>query len=374
MDEVEAAQVLHNLRHSSVPTSSTPSSIHSASSPPPEFISRVSSIPIVHSAIQIYEQSKQNNRVVRYGAEMMESSVRMVSGPVIERMGGGDKLDEMACKYLDRLGVSNNNAEDVVMMETDGSQDAYSTPLACHTPNTQSSSEEQQQGAAWGRWQQVLVATGTMTTTTVAALSEEGMKSLRMCLEWLTFAVRHIERQIQLLRHLIFTLTSASKTVSTTVVITPLQNTGAALVAIRREVVETLRKVVAVMGKYAGACLPQGEARNAVRNFILGLPARWAQLNSELNQQQQQHASGYASVGSNGTAASTAGPGTPNEGAPVSDEESAKRILILATESLLTLQNVQGVFEGSVQNAQAINSKLAWMGVRSSDASDAMSE
>jgi hypothetical protein len=191
------------------------------------------------------------------------------------------------------------------------------------------------------------------------------MKSLKVCLEWLTFALRHIERQIQLLRHLIFTLSSAGKQATHPVVL-GVQNTGAALVVIRREVVETLRKVVAVISKYAGACLPQGEARNAVRSFILGLPARWAQLNSELQQQHQQH-HGYASVNSSGTPTPSAGPGTPYEGMPPSDEESAKRILILATESLLTLQNVQQVFDGSVQNAQAINSKLAWMGVRTSD-------
>lgn len=42
---------------------------------------------------------------------------------------------------------------------------------------------------------------------------------------------------------------------------------------IKRDVVETVRRVVEIMGKYAGKALPV-EARSAVRGFILSLPSR----------------------------------------------------------------------------------------------------
>lgn len=44
--------------------------------------------------------------------------------------------------------------------------------------------------------------------------------------------------------------------------------------AVKREVVETLRKVVNVITQYAGNALPL-ESRNVVRGFILSLPSRW---------------------------------------------------------------------------------------------------
>lgn len=39
--------------------------------------------------------------------------------------------------------------------------------------------------------------------------------------------------------------------------------------------VETIRKVVDVMSKYAGAALPE-QAKRYVRQCILGLPVKWA--------------------------------------------------------------------------------------------------
>jgi hypothetical protein len=43
---------------------------------------------------------------------------------------------------------------------------------------------------------------------------------------------------------------------------------------ITKEVVETLRRVVAVVGRYAGSVLP-GDAQRKVRKFILSLPERY---------------------------------------------------------------------------------------------------
>lgn len=87
-----------------------------------DFVSRVTNFPIVHTAIRAYEQGKASSRVVKvsvplslregyithymsqYGAEMMESSVKTISRPVIERLPVG-QLDEFACRQLDRVRV-----------------------------------------------------------------------------------------------------------------------------------------------------------------------------------------------------------------------------------------------------------------------------
>ena len=83
-----------------------------------DFVSRVSTIPLVNSALRAYEQSKASSRVVKvccqfmpvnalligiqYGAEMMESSMRSISKPVINRLPV-NQIDEFACRQLDRV-------------------------------------------------------------------------------------------------------------------------------------------------------------------------------------------------------------------------------------------------------------------------------
>ncbi|KAJ3913448.1 transcription factor Opi1-domain-containing protein, partial [Lentinula edodes] len=68
----------------------------------PDFVSRMAHIPIVNGALRIYEQGKASSRVVKYGAEIMESGVKTISKPVIDRLPTG-QLDEFACRQLDRL-------------------------------------------------------------------------------------------------------------------------------------------------------------------------------------------------------------------------------------------------------------------------------
>ncbi|KAG6895467.1 hypothetical protein C0992_001114 [Termitomyces sp. T32_za158] len=66
------------------------------------FVSRMSHIPLVNSALRVYEQGKASSRVVKYGAEMVESSVKSISRPVIDRLPV-NQLDEFACRQLDRF-------------------------------------------------------------------------------------------------------------------------------------------------------------------------------------------------------------------------------------------------------------------------------
>lgn len=90
---------------------------------PDHLLARVSNLPIVNQAIRVYDYSKANSRVInvctalnfmagwkliissfpQYGAGLVESSVKTISRPVIDRLPV-EQLDDFACRQLDRVG------------------------------------------------------------------------------------------------------------------------------------------------------------------------------------------------------------------------------------------------------------------------------
>ncbi|THU95014.1 hypothetical protein K435DRAFT_141736 [Dendrothele bispora CBS 962.96] len=93
------------------PSSSTPETPLSQSSSESDFFRRMSHLPLVNGAISMYEHGKASSRVVKYGAEMMESSVKTISRPVIDRLPVNtvEHLDEFACRQLDKVSQSTFN-------------------------------------------------------------------------------------------------------------------------------------------------------------------------------------------------------------------------------------------------------------------------
>lgn len=82
----------------------------------------MSSFPLVGTAIRVYEHGKASSRVVKvhllvflvvntsewrmqYGAEMVESSVKTISKPVINRLPV-NQIDDFACRQLDKVSSS----------------------------------------------------------------------------------------------------------------------------------------------------------------------------------------------------------------------------------------------------------------------------
>ncbi|KAL6306221.1 transcription factor Opi1-domain-containing protein [Sparassis latifolia] len=292
-----------------------------------DFVSRVSSIPLVNSALRAYEQGKASSRVVKYGAEMMESSVKTISRPVIDRLPV-NQLDEFARRQLDRIesytrrtpsqdrdrgrergrsrtttdyeqsrvtDEDNWSTRDVSMTRRAQDEKAWDEPSSrASTPRSQplsspyahrsshlegSSSQQQtqysssatpenQEVARRSRWQAMLFEAGGIG----AAVSEESMRRLRYCLQWLQYATTHIDTQILVLRNFIASLQPLSSSSSSHAVSSYHLRT---LHAAKRDVVETLRQVVDVVSRYAGSALPE-PARARVRSFILHLPRRWA--------------------------------------------------------------------------------------------------
>jgi hypothetical protein len=139
-----------------------------------------------------------------------------------------------------------------------------SAPYQLHPPPTHTPS----------RWQQLVVSASSAAGTTAAVISEDSMKCLKYCLSWLQYAVKHIEQQMALLKNYLVSL--ASKPSSSSTLTHNKKNTtkSSVLSDIKKDIVDTLRKVVEVISRYAGSSLPV-QARQTVRGFILNLPGKW---------------------------------------------------------------------------------------------------
>ncbi|CAG8565104.1 10896_t:CDS:2 [Paraglomus occultum] len=196
---------------------------------------------------------------------------------------------------------------------------------------------------------QLVMDGGAAIAAVGAVVSEESMKSLKYCQQWLLYATRHIDRQIAVLRQFILNLTTPS---SNTALIP--SSASATLASIKKEVVETLRKVIEVISLYAGACLSE-QARRSVRSFILSLPKKWEYVN------RQEHSTSPSPMSS---------PHLPPANAhPINQTtDYARRLLSLANESKEMLGSVCQIFADSVIRAEAWVDKLSSVGIPSGGA------
>ncbi|KAL1915905.1 uncharacterized protein VTP21DRAFT_6293 [Calcarisporiella thermophila] len=392
-DETLAAEALDSMRTAGdqPPTSDSE-----------HFIARISNIPMIATTLRTYEASKANSRLVRYGAEMVESSVRTLAGPVIGRLNPHlSSLDEFACRQLDKLekkypSTSNDQDDSTHTLKINGHalNNHSSSELRRRRPRNEDSQlvnnkrgishsrgtygEEngnsgnsesvntkyrvatiQQQPRS--RWHQITMEVGTSVGAGAAIVSEEGMKSLRYCLEWLQYAIGQVEYQIALLRSYISRITNPSNTTALTQ-----SDMASSLTRAKRDVVNVLRRVVEVVSRYAGNFLPE-QARRNVRSFILSLPLRWAQMNQTADR------SSTSSPASSPGLRPMASPVPPSTHAirPAADpEEAAKRVLDLAVESREMLQSIAGIFGDTIQRAESWLGRLRVVGVGSDTTSN----
>lgn len=124
-------------------------------------------------------------------------------------------------------------------------------------------------------WQQLVVHASSAAGSTAAVISEESMKCLKYCLSWLQYAMRHIEQQMNVLRDFLVSLASSQQQQQHSLAPHHPNNNmhRSHLSSIKKDIVDTLRKVVDVISRYASNSLPH-QAKMAVRGFILDLPGR----------------------------------------------------------------------------------------------------
>lgn len=433
-----------------------------------DFLKRVSHLPLVRGTLRAYELGKQHSKVVKYGAGLVESSVKTISRPVVSRLGaslgerGVEQLDDFACRQLDRLypsAVASPSKEEKrgILEEVDrkdkeewqnmspeerekrrkaytalqleerersimanelrqrrgksgaleietsdagrssaiasgsGSntvgdkQKAHNDSLMDDDGDGANNSSASSSGAVVrsngaqslpfknSRWGSMLVEAGATAGGLSAAMSEESMKSLKYCLQWLQYATAHIEHQITILRDLIVKLNHGELDMAGTAV----QN----LTNIKGDVVNTIRGVVDVIGKYAGNALPE-PARNSVKAFILSLPARWATVNRGSvagspsgyfgsSPSSPSFSPAHISEGPQSPSHLTAnarfrnGAGSPRDQMQVAaTAQAANRILTLAIESLDILRSVTIVFGESLDRADLWVERLRILGLQ----------
>ncbi|KAF9198718.1 hypothetical protein BGZ49_000379 [Haplosporangium sp. Z 27] len=415
-DEQLAAEVLGDMANARAadPTAGAGSSFaEPASAGAAPLFSRMTNLPILNTAFKAYENSKQTSKVMKYGAEMVESLSKPVFDKLEPTLG---QLDDFACRQLDKVypkseahpfpsptdsarssndihrSESGSNGyfanrprgdsvdsvsstassrpsfdvlrsrgtryEESALRQRSDSQSSQRplTSSSFQFSGNQSSNQFQQHQVAnpstapsqqFSGWRGVVATVGSASAAGVAIFSEESMKSLKYCLQWLQYAVHHIDHQIGLLRAFLVSLASPTKNTD----IVP-STAASTLASIKKEVVDTLRKVISIVSRYAGACLPD-PAKISVRQFILSMPVRWATLNNE-------------SLPSTPMGSPSLGPvdRTPEDIVALNEtSERATRVLVLANESSDMLRSVASIFKDSVDKAENWMDKLRYVGM-----------
>ncbi|KAJ2778551.1 transcriptional regulator opi1 [Coemansia interrupta] len=299
-----------------------------------QFIQRVQAIPLVNSAIGMYDRTRQSSRLIRAGSNVIESGVRRMCEPITKRIDVA-QLDSFACRQLDNLGYTSERQQqqqqqqpaagsnlrkrtkdqaraderqehpygvgidDIDDVDSSNGKNKYldirsglEAPLLPPRPQQPPQQQQQQQEqASNGKWRVAnLVATARERAL---AVREDSMRRLKYCLDWVAYATALVNQHIHELRKLVSALQQASRTVlgsaeagpssSSSEVARPggadsatIQRIHEAAIALgraRKEIVAAVRKAVGVVSHYAGSVLP-GEARRQVRALVLGLPRR----------------------------------------------------------------------------------------------------
>ncbi|PHZ14719.1 uncharacterized protein RHIMIDRAFT_249647 [Rhizopus microsporus ATCC 52813] len=215
------------------------------------------------------------------------------------------------------------------------------------------------------KWQQIVVGASSAAGTTAAIISEESMKCLKYCLYWLQYAIQHIEQQMTLIKNYLVSAAQSNRLLATPHQRTTSHQRSSVLSSIKRDIVHTLRKVVEVISKYAGASLPS-QARQTVRGFILNLPERWATLNDIHSTTTSPALSPMLLPTST---LSSPGPGTPDHN---KQEEAAIKLLTFGQESIEMLNSVETIFSDTVDRAELWIDRLKMVpGINSSSTTTA---
>ncbi|ERT00934.1 hypothetical protein HMPREF1624_02168 [Sporothrix schenckii ATCC 58251] len=265
-------------------------------------------------------------RVVRTSAERFDPNEdRRLSMSTVETLPAYD--DHRSPDYTESDGPS------LMQIESAGSLDSIAT-------NNGSPTNQQQQQA----WQSRLIMS---TSGLSVAMSDESLRSLKYCLNWLRWANGNIDKVIESLKTAVEQYDSAhaaqgegegedaaqdGSAARTDAASQAQRNELAARIAsLRGDLLQTLRGAVDTVSKYAGGALPDN-ARVLVRRHLTSLPARFRLAN-------QAEASAAAA----------------NGGRPTTDKEvreGAQRVLVLAKEGLDMMSQVSGVLDGTIVSAE----------------------
>lgn len=219
----------------------------------PAFINRVSEYPIVKTAVDAYEHGKTNNRGFKYAAQTIENVAR----PVVRHFS----LDEFACRQLDKIEKRYQPTDDLEsQLQTRRRHSVLDTEAA--------SGADRSSHRPSSRWQKVI----TNASGLALSLSEDSLRSLHYCVQWLQWANSHVNDLLVGLRG---SVVDSESGLPRNMSEKDLYSLSSKIVHTKKEIAETLKKLVAIVSNYAGTALPE-PARYRVRGFVLGMPGRLA--------------------------------------------------------------------------------------------------
>lgn len=185
-----------------------------------------------------------------------------------------------------------------------------------------------------------------------AAVSEESLKSLQYCLQWLAFTTATLQQRIGLLRTFMISLSNRAQHEQD---IDP--SHAETLQRIKLDIVDVIKNAIGVVSQHTGAALPD-QARAFVRNTILSLPARFTFI---MQQQHHHHQHGPPPPPPEPEAAAHGQSRGQNEAARLHD--AADRVLTFAVEGCDALGNVAKVCGDTIERADAWLERLRALGM-----------
>lgn len=165
------------------------------------------------------------------------------------------------------------------------------------------------------------------------AMSDESLRSLKYCLQWLRWANEHIGKVVAALRLALeqYDARRATDEGGDHVMVDAEEKRrlAARIAELRGDVLKTLRDVIETVSKYAGGALPEN-ARELVRKHLTSLPQRFRLANMQDGAIQHQ--------------------GEDAKEHEVRD--GALRVLVLAKEGLDMMEQVSGVLDCTIVSAE----------------------
>ncbi|EPE02849.1 clock controlled protein [Ophiostoma piceae UAMH 11346] len=193
-------------------------------------------------------------------------------------------------------------------------------------------------------WQSRLI----MSTSGLSiAMSEESLRSLKYCLNWLKWANGHVDKVVVSLKTDLEQYDTAERERALAHAASNIPGAEEAnnaedetarkaleerIATLRGDLLVTLRGAVETVSKYAGGALPDN-ARVLVRKHLTSLPQRFRLANQ---------------VSPKEDGDSSSGTSTPDKDV----REGAQRVLVLAKEGLDMMSQVSGVLDGTIASAE----------------------
>jgi hypothetical protein len=165
------------------------------------------------------------------------------------------------------------------------------------------------------------------------AMSDESLRSLKYCLQWLRWANEHIGKVVAALRLALeqYDARRGTDEGGDHVMgdVEEKRRLAASIAELKGDVLKTLRDVIETVSKYAGGALPEN-ARELVRKHLTSLPQRFrlASMQDSATQRQGEDAKEHEV------------------------RDGALRVLVLAKEGLDMMEQVSGVLDCTIVSAE----------------------